>query len=60
LFRHGDRTPDKSLQYPNDPYKNMDFYPDGDGQLIIVRSVFYGTIDTLHHFVNLVIINSLL
>ncbi|XP_036141774.1 venom acid phosphatase Acph-1 isoform X2 [Monomorium pharaonis] len=34
VFRHGDRTTDKNYEsYPNDPYKNNDFYPDGDGQL---------------------------
>jgi len=40
LFRHGDRTIDRSIQesYPNDPYRDKDFYPYGDGQLTNVRS----------------------
>jgi len=35
VFRHSDRTVDKSLgeSYPNDPYGNYNFYPDGEGQL---------------------------
>ncbi|XP_044010439.1 uncharacterized protein LOC122854092 [Aphidius gifuensis] len=32
IFRHGDRTPDVG-GYPNDPYKNFDFAPEGRGQL---------------------------
>uniref|UniRef100_A0A1B6G422 acid phosphatase n=1 Tax=Cuerna arida TaxID=1464854 RepID=A0A1B6G422_9HEMI len=31
LFRHGDRTP--LNPYPNDPYKNVSFWPVGFGQL---------------------------
>ncbi|KAK9680166.1 Histidine phosphatase superfamily (branch 2) [Popillia japonica] len=33
IFRHGERAPDKSHQYPNDPYINHDFAPYGSGQL---------------------------
>lgn len=34
IFRHGDRTIEKNVEsYPNDPYKNYNFYPDGNGQL---------------------------
>ncbi|XP_057337524.1 lysosomal acid phosphatase-like [Microplitis mediator] len=33
VFRHGDRTPDKTEMFPNDPYKNHDFSPVGYGQL---------------------------
>ncbi|XP_076646048.1 venom acid phosphatase isoform X2 [Halictus rubicundus] len=35
LFRHGDRAPDDTPleTYPNDPYLNYDFYPEGRGQL---------------------------
>ncbi|KAH0568807.1 hypothetical protein KQX54_021501 [Cotesia glomerata] len=33
VFRHGDRTPDNSEMYPNDPYKSYDFSQDGYGQL---------------------------
>lgn len=35
LFRHGDRAPDDTPleTYPNDPYLNFDFYPEGRGQL---------------------------
>jgi len=60
LFRHGDRIIEKSAQesYPNDPYKDMDFYPDGDGELTIVRSDLYVIVDTLHHFINLIIIKT--
>nr|XP_012231970.1 PREDICTED: uncharacterized protein LOC105677729 [Linepithema humile] len=36
IFRHGDRTPDnKNEMYPNDPYLNYSFYPEGLGQLTI-------------------------
>nr|XP_031828068.1 venom acid phosphatase Acph-1-like [Nomia melanderi]XP_031828078.1 venom acid phosphatase Acph-1-like [Nomia melanderi]XP_031828087.1 venom acid phosphatase Acph-1-like [Nomia melanderi]XP_031828093.1 venom acid phosphatase Acph-1-like [Nomia melanderi] len=36
VFRHGDRTPDDNSNeaYPNDPYYNYDFFPEGRGQLI--------------------------
>jgi len=53
LFRHGDRTIDKSNQesYPNDPYKDKNFYPYGDGQLTNVRSDLHIIIDILHRFV---------
>ncbi|XP_011864393.1 PREDICTED: venom acid phosphatase Acph-1-like isoform X1 [Vollenhovia emeryi] len=35
VFRHGDRTPDNNghEMYPNDPYLNYSFYPEGLGQL---------------------------
>uniref|UniRef100_A0AAR5P4C8 acid phosphatase n=2 Tax=Dendroctonus ponderosae TaxID=77166 RepID=A0AAR5P4C8_DENPD len=33
LFRHGDRTPDKSALYKNDPHYNVSYYPIGNGQL---------------------------
>ncbi|XP_018349039.1 PREDICTED: venom acid phosphatase Acph-1-like [Trachymyrmex septentrionalis] len=35
VFRHGDRTVDKSSHesYPNDPYNGRNFYPVGDGDL---------------------------
>lgn len=35
LFRHGDRAPDDTPleTYPNDPYLNYDFFPEGRGQL---------------------------
>ncbi|XP_070160237.1 venom acid phosphatase Acph-1-like [Polyergus mexicanus] len=35
LFRHGDRTVDieNHETYPNDPYKDEVYYPDGSGQL---------------------------
>ncbi|XP_011635537.1 venom acid phosphatase Acph-1-like [Pogonomyrmex barbatus] len=33
LFRHGDRTPESNERYPNDPYKDDNFYPIGEGQL---------------------------
>lgn len=35
IFRHGDRAPDDTPleMYPNDPYINFDFYPEGRGQL---------------------------
>ncbi|GAB1863161.1 Lysosomal acid phosphatase [Camponotus japonicus] len=35
IFRHGDRTVDLNTNeaYPNDPYKDYDYYPDGNGQL---------------------------
>ncbi|KAJ8917131.1 hypothetical protein NQ315_012621 [Exocentrus adspersus] len=33
IFRHGDRTPDKSVMYKNDPYINETYYPIGLGQL---------------------------
>ncbi|KAJ8935668.1 hypothetical protein NQ318_012830 [Aromia moschata] len=33
IFRHGDRTPDKSVIYKNDPYINVTYYPIGHGQL---------------------------
>ncbi|XP_025262794.1 venom acid phosphatase Acph-1-like isoform X2 [Camponotus floridanus] len=35
IFRHGDRTvePNVGESYPNDPYKDYDYYPDGNGQL---------------------------
>lgn len=35
IFRHADRTLDvaNNESYPNDPYKNYNFYPDGNGQL---------------------------
>ncbi|KAJ8984752.1 hypothetical protein NQ317_005017 [Molorchus minor] len=33
IFRHGDRTPDKSAIYKNDPYANVTYYPVGYGQL---------------------------
>ncbi|XP_066149410.1 venom acid phosphatase Acph-1-like [Euwallacea fornicatus] len=33
VFRHGDRTPDKSAIYKNDPYINVTYYPVGNGQL---------------------------
>ncbi|EFN86267.1 Testicular acid phosphatase-like protein [Harpegnathos saltator] len=35
LFRHGDRTLDlvHGETYPNDPYKDLENYPTGDGQL---------------------------
>ncbi|XP_014487263.1 PREDICTED: venom acid phosphatase Acph-1-like [Dinoponera quadriceps] len=35
VFRHGDRTMEIQLgeSYPNDPNKNFNSYPDGDGQL---------------------------
>jgi len=48
LFRHGDRTIDRSIQesYPNDPYKDKDFYPHGDGQLTNVRSDLHVIVDT--------------
>jgi len=41
VFRHGDRTPDNNgyEMYPNDPYLNYSFYPEGLGQLTIVSSV---------------------
>ncbi|KAJ3664727.1 hypothetical protein Zmor_000274 [Zophobas morio] len=32
IFRHGDRTPDKDLLYPTDPYVNASFYPEDFGQ----------------------------
>ncbi|XP_018403581.1 PREDICTED: uncharacterized protein LOC108780391 [Cyphomyrmex costatus] len=36
VFRHGDRTPDNGYEmYPNDPYLNYSFYPEGLGQLTI-------------------------
>ncbi|XP_071563080.1 uncharacterized protein [Temnothorax nylanderi] len=37
VFRHGDRTPDNNgyEMYPNDPYLNYSFYPEGLGQLTI-------------------------
>ncbi|KAL6434819.1 hypothetical protein ACFW04_005184 [Cataglyphis niger] len=37
LFRHGDRTVDiaNNESYPNDPYKDKDYYPDGFSQLTI-------------------------
>ena len=40
VFRHGDRTPDNNgyEMYPNDPYLNCSFYPEGLGQLTIVSS----------------------
>ncbi|KAG8036884.1 hypothetical protein G9C98_004206 [Cotesia typhae] len=34
VFRHGDRAPDNGReQYPNDPYKDYDFFPEGHGGL---------------------------
>ncbi|KAG5868545.1 hypothetical protein JTB14_035866 [Gonioctena quinquepunctata] len=33
IFRHGDRTPDKSVIYKNDPHINQTYYPFGYGQL---------------------------
>ncbi|GAB1863159.1 Prostatic acid phosphatase [Camponotus japonicus] len=35
VFRHGDRTvsPRTNESYPNDPYKDYDYYPVGNGQL---------------------------
>ncbi|XP_011691573.1 PREDICTED: venom acid phosphatase Acph-1-like [Wasmannia auropunctata] len=35
VFRHGDRAPDNNghEMYPNDPYLNYSFYPEGLGQL---------------------------
>ncbi|CAH2010039.1 unnamed protein product [Acanthoscelides obtectus] len=33
VFRHGDRTPDRSVIYKNDPYINETYYPVGHGQL---------------------------
>ncbi|XP_067204730.1 venom acid phosphatase Acph-1-like [Linepithema humile] len=33
IFRHGDRTPEDKETYPNDPYKNEEYYPTGRGQL---------------------------
>ncbi|XP_012537166.2 venom acid phosphatase Acph-1 isoform X2 [Monomorium pharaonis] len=34
VFRHGDRTPDNGNEmYPNDPYLNYSFFPEGIGQL---------------------------
>ncbi|XP_050293461.1 venom acid phosphatase Acph-1-like [Anthonomus grandis grandis] len=33
VFRHGDRTPDRSALYKNDPYINVTYYPIGNGQL---------------------------
>ncbi|KAL0113399.1 hypothetical protein PUN28_012514 [Cardiocondyla obscurior] len=35
VFRHGDRTPDNNgyEMYPNDPYLNYSFYPEGLAQL---------------------------
>ncbi|KAJ3664726.1 hypothetical protein Zmor_000274 [Zophobas morio] len=32
IFRHGDRTPDKELIYPNDPHINVSYYPADFGQ----------------------------
>jgi len=53
LFRHGDRTLDRSNHesYPNDPYKDKDFYPYGDGQLTNVRSDLHVKIYILNSFV---------
>ncbi|XP_072749915.1 venom acid phosphatase Acph-1-like [Anoplolepis gracilipes] len=38
VFRHGDRSVDTvhSESYPNDPYGNYTYYPDGSGQLLNV------------------------
>lgn len=33
LFRHGDRTPDLVEMYPNDPFHNISYFPEGLGQL---------------------------
>lgn len=34
VFRHGDRAPDNGReQYPNDPYKNYEYFPEGHGGL---------------------------
>ncbi|XP_076250926.1 venom acid phosphatase Acph-1-like [Rhynchophorus ferrugineus] len=33
IFRHGNRTPEYSERYPNDPYLNKTYYPYGIGQL---------------------------
>ncbi|XP_025262796.1 venom acid phosphatase Acph-1-like isoform X2 [Camponotus floridanus] len=35
IFRHGDRTVEPNIgeSYPNDPYKDYNYYPDGNGQL---------------------------
>jgi len=34
IFRHGDRTPDVTTLYPNDPYINETYFPYGLGQLL--------------------------
>lgn len=37
VFRHGDRTPD--IVYPNMPYTDDDYFPDGVGGLTNVGSL---------------------
>jgi len=55
LFKNGDAVHKKYQEiYLNDPYKNLD----GNGESIIVRSDLYVIVDTLHHFVNLIIIKT--
>jgi len=58
LFRHGNRVTQESLleYYPSDPYK----YLGGSGKLTNVRSDVFirHSVDTLHRFVNLIIIKT--
>ncbi|XP_055301170.1 prostatic acid phosphatase-like [Sitodiplosis mosellana] len=44
IFRHGDRSPLKP--YPNDPYKGVEFFPGGFGQVTKVSFICEDTIST--------------